>query len=900
MPCLSDAESVNQCQLCVMSRNPIASFSDRHKCWKSENESCEGCKSDDDVVVVPPPPKISRPCTPPPPAISSGDSPVAPVSSKSDQSLSIEETNKLRARLGLKPLRIEDIPAFKEDGTEVKKEVDKEGGTDMGEFVHKPAENLSQKAHTEKVKQRLMEHKDKRQIESKLAHIKPLGESDEDDDSAQAWVSRSRTLQEERVQAEKRAKALEELDAEFGVGDLVEDEMRNERRQAYSSRDLRGLKVEHAVDRFSEGKTMILTLKDQGVLDEGGDVLVNVNMVDDERYKKNVEKKKQKPNLHGYDVYGEGTELEDRPSVLSKYDEEIQGEKVSSFTLGEEMSEAAQRKKLQAVREKLHGKTLVSLDLPAPQLASEYYTEEEMSVKFKKPKKKVRKIRRKPLKAEDVEPDTDWARDFGSRSSRGSRHGAGGDSNENEYVKEVPANIKIEPEESELELQIALKKARKLKLQEAVTESKNSIEKVAKSILEGNSEGNLEGGSIVLNATAEFCRTLGDIPTYGLAGNRDEDAQELLDFEREMIEEKKRQEEEGKRGAWNEVEIDETPVDVLPVEVPILDVEPDVGVGVAGALRLAVSKGYLEREDMNKPSASRFAHLQAQNYSIEDKTHIDDDKFGRRERYSGPTSEFKEKDGYKPNVKLDYIDDDGRVLNAKEAFRYLSHKFHGKGPGKNKVEKRMKKNEQEGLMKQMSSTDTPLGTLNLLQQKQKETQSPFVVLSGSKQIFQTKSIVVMAVLRHMMPCSSVDKYQYLEECAAVIFMVQENQRMAVSCSSKSIPVYQTTSHDTTEDSSCHVQNMKLIPRKKASCKFFLSSICHVLQYNFFLFQGNHLKNKVFEQKKENCQYLKSELYDRVECPTVLQVPAYRWCRTRWQHTIIPRLTTIIVFPSMIT
>jgi U4/U6.U5 tri-snRNP-associated protein 1 len=103
----------------------------------------------------------------------------------------------------------------------------------------------------------------------------------------------------------------------------------------------------------------------------------------------NIEKKKQKPNLHGYDVYGEGDNLEDRPSVLSKYDEEIQGEKVSSFTLGEEMSEVAQRKKLQAVREKLQGKTLVSLDVPVPQLASEYYTEEEMSVKFKKPKKKV-------------------------------------------------------------------------------------------------------------------------------------------------------------------------------------------------------------------------------------------------------------------------------------------------------------------------------------------------------------------------------------------------------------------------------------------------------------------------------------------------------------------------------
>lgn len=46
-------------------------------------------------------------------------------------------------------------------------------------------------------------------------------------------------------------------------------------------------------------------------------------------------------------------------------------------------------------------------------------------------------------------------------------------------------------------------------------------------------------------------------------------------------------------------------------------------------------------------------------------------------------------------MKLEYIDDNGRLLNEKEAFRYLSHKFHGKGPGKNKIEKRLKKSEQE-------------------------------------------------------------------------------------------------------------------------------------------------------------------------------------------------------------
>lgn len=47
----------------------------------------------------------------------------------------------------------------------------------------------------------------------------------------------------------------------------------------------------------------------------------------------------------------------------------------------------------------------------------------------------------------------------------------------------------------------------------------------------------------------------------------------------------------------------------------------------------------------------------------------EDDKLSRRDRYSGPTVEFREKDSYKPNIKLDYIDDDGHLLSEKEAFR---------------------------------------------------------------------------------------------------------------------------------------------------------------------------------------------------------------------------------------
>lgn len=58
----------------------------------------------------------------------------------------------------------------------------------------------------------------------------------------------------------------------------------------------------------------------------------------------------------------------------------------------------------------------------------------------------------------------------------------------------------------------------------------------------------------MLNSTAEFCRTLGDIPTYGLSGNREEEEQEILDFEREIKEERRKNEEEKRNvGAWNQV-----------------------------------------------------------------------------------------------------------------------------------------------------------------------------------------------------------------------------------------------------------------------------------------------------------------------------------------------------------
>ena len=51
--------------------------------------------------------------------------------------------------------------------------------------------------------------------------------------------------------------------------------------------------------------------------------------------------------------------------------------------------------------------------------------------------------------------------------------------------------------------------------------------------------------------------------------------------------------------------------------------------------------------------------------------------------------------GYKPSVELKYTDEHGRSLDQKEAFKQLSHQFHGKGSGKGKTEKLLKKIEDE-------------------------------------------------------------------------------------------------------------------------------------------------------------------------------------------------------------
>ncbi|XP_018546386.1 LOW QUALITY PROTEIN: U4/U6.U5 tri-snRNP-associated protein 1 [Lates calcarifer] len=687
-----------------------------------------------------------------------GNTEVEPQSASGDASLSIEETNKLRAKLGLKPLELNENK--KELGT---KEEPLVAATINPVLIHQQKE----------MREKLAAMKEKRIQNQKLGKVKTLAEDDWLDDTA-AWVERSRKLAKEKEMAEKRAKLLEEMDEEFGVSSLVEEEFAQSKNEAYTSQDLKGLKVQHKVESFTEGQTVILTLQDKGVLEEEEDVLVNVGLVDKEKAEKNVELKKKKPD---YKPYEEEESVDDMVtfkshSVLSKYDEEIEGEKKKSFRLSTGgFADGERERELQAMREALRNQAQ-SLEMPALTIASEYYTPQEM-VGFKKTKRRVKKIRKKEKQtvADESLLDDTRSSDFGSRTrGRGRRQM---DEDGEEVKKEesrLPDNIPqmsddirmaemdisdeedftlpepavIEEDEAEQELQKQLEKQRKLKQKQLLKDSGEKVAEKIKVLDKGENDNDPEKrNNIVFNATSEFCRTLGDIPTYGLSGNR-EDQEDIMDFEQE--EEKDdagdSDSEMDENVGWSTVNLDEEQKqpDFSTASATILDEEPIVNSGLAAALLLCKNKGLLDTQmqKVARVKAPKGA-LPNDNYCIEDKMGFDD-KYSRREEYRGFTQDFKEKDGYKPDVKIEYVDESGRKLTPKEAFRQLSHRFHGKGSGKMKTERRMKKLEEEALLKKMSSSDTPLGTVALLQEKQKSQKTPYIVLSGSGKSMNANTI----------------------------------------------------------------------------------------------------------------------------------------------------------------
>ncbi|VDN96819.1 unnamed protein product [Rodentolepis nana] len=743
--------------------------------------------------------------------------------------------DKLRAKLGLAPLEVGN--ESKTDGGD-----DERPKNSDSDFVHAPAKDLTKAKQAEKIQEKIATAKEKRELLNKLREVKSLGSGEET--SVSSWVEKMRAKEQAKKEAEKREKMLAELDEEFGVSTVVEEQLKPRKpREAYTSDALQGLKVEHSIDRFSEGTPIILTLKDSDVLAEDPtDVLTNVNLVDEEKAEKNRENKRKLAGLGGILQDDEEDVLMGlrEKGILEKYDAEIDGPRKAEFTLEANGSYVTDHERaLKQLQEELQ-RNRQALGDTEYRPAAEFYTSEEMG-QFKK--KKKRKVHRRILRPDDLIPDagapstTAGVLDHGSRSS--DRHGAGigaaravAVEEEGEVIdkKSSDEDVKphsdlsaltglnpaiaailavqtvpqeddegddedayadliaepLEPDDLQLELERTLSRVRNSNLAKPVPVPEERLKLIVKEdpdteMVEArvSEAGGGGGGGLVFDATAEFFKQISSgLQNDVTAKMVKQEAEEEVDGGEEIPSLNRREKEDdvdrsSDRRAKHRDSVssrystkhsssssrrrhdDKSSINKFSsgrsnsrvTEEPsvsgsyaptaeasgngVFEEEPTLNQGVFSALLLAQKKGYVEEQKEKERPMGQLVNLMAKHYVKEDMRYDDiDAKFAKRERHTGPLSDFREKTSYKPDVKLYYVDEMGHNLTPKEAFRQLSHKFHGKGSGKKKTEKRNKKFIEEALIKNSAGSDTPLGTLNKLNKKLEQQATPYVVLSG--------------------------------------------------------------------------------------------------------------------------------------------------------------------------
>ncbi|PIA18785.1 SART-1-domain-containing protein [Coemansia reversa NRRL 1564] len=86
---------------------------------------------------------------------------------------------------------------------------------------------------------------------------------------------------------------------------------------------------------------------------------------------------------------------------------------------------------------------------------------------------------------------------------------------------------------------------------------------------------------------------------------------------------------------------------------------------------------------------------------------------------------------YKPEVKLEYVDETGRQLSTKEAYKQLSHAFHGHYSGKNKIDKVMKKRDQERRQLELTASDSTHRHGQALENSHKKLGTAGIIFSSS-------------------------------------------------------------------------------------------------------------------------------------------------------------------------
>lgn len=311
--------------------------------------------------------------------------------------LSVEETNKLREKLGLKPLRV-----------------------DSGkQEVHKPATNDRE---AQEAAERIKQSKLQREVQRGAA--KTFGSqtlADEADNSALSWAEKMRQQKDEAPKKPKSKKKAQTT-------------------ERYDDNDLDGIQVSHKTSELEAGSTTVLTLADAPLLaknesnkatglNEAEDTLENVNLKEQKRQKDGLRKKRMLEmgmgRAGGYAGFDDeefeelggtmGPSRKERGNLFLQGNEDEDQPATFGFRLGKNADKQEQLSDFDAIQQ---GKAISLLSSKADVAASDYMTPEEEEAerarrklkkdgKFKKKKekkeKKSKKQRRRKVESDDEE-----------------------------------------------------------------------------------------------------------------------------------------------------------------------------------------------------------------------------------------------------------------------------------------------------------------------------------------------------------------------------------------------------------------------------------------------------------------------------------------------------------------
>lgn len=625
-----------------------------------------------------------------------------------EDSISLEETNRHRISLGLKPIPVPGAPPVKrEPSTASSGDVSEEARHRLRQSL-----GLEQQKSREEVEFDNWQAKTKEddaklrqsEIESRLAvaaerrarrkRLAGTGLGEQGDDDNTSFLKNIN---------KKRKRPRVEISRE-------EDE---DDREEYTAKDMAGMKIGHSLEDFQgegEGEQVILTLKDTDVLDEDGEDILESATLNEQLKQRASDKVRKGTQRKAYDDQTDFYAEEKEENFVLGEDGVIKGTAAATTTAA---AAAAARAKKEKERVK------VSFSFLNDEEEDELPTSDYKRAKKSKSKGKSRsKEGSRRVKLESEEPEDDkrhLTNNVGKKLSL---------QEVDDLLLDDDADLRLSMRRTLLKSQKSKKKLTPEELAERLTAEREAKEEEVKKEQE-------EGDEIVLNDTTDFLSGL----RRAVAVKEEEEEDEMAIKSEDITVKAEDVEFEADTSQSADVKMESVePEDhaaseethVEPEAEPVADDllnEEDTSVGTGGLLKMLRSRGLVQSVTPEERERQRVLSEQREWRRKEEKQQILREIAIRQERerrekegvYDGLTRREREEaearedqlrlqrearadekrfENYEPEINLQYYDDHGQKLDTKEAYKYLSHQFHGKGPGKASVERSLKKSEE--------------------------------------------------------------------------------------------------------------------------------------------------------------------------------------------------------------